>query len=95
MDLPLVARRARVVGRVQGVYYRASTAAEARRLGVRGHARNLPDGAVDVLVVGPEPAVTELLRWLWHGPPLAQVSGVEVTEVDLAACIAMDGFATR
>ena len=41
-----------ISGRVQGVFFRASTREQAQRLGLRGHARNLPDGRVDVLVVG-------------------------------------------
>jgi acylphosphatase len=77
-----VARRARVHGRVQGVWYRAGTAEQARCLGVRGHARNLDDGTVEVLAIGPAPAVDALIEWLWTGPPLAQVTGVVVEEVD-------------
>ncbi|MGB7216765.1 MAG: acylphosphatase, partial [Gammaproteobacteria bacterium] len=37
-----------VSGRVQGVYFRGSTLDEARRLGLSGWARNLPDGRVEV-----------------------------------------------
>lgn len=80
-----IARRARVRGRVQGVWYRASTADQARVLGVHGHARNLDDGSVEVLAVGPPEAVDALLKWLWEGPPLARVTGVEVEELDVAS----------
>jgi len=48
----LIARRCLVAGRVQGVFYRASTRARAEALGVTGHARNLPDGRVEVLACG-------------------------------------------
>jgi acylphosphatase len=72
-----IARRCRVSGRVQGVFYRASTRARAQALGVTGHARNLPDGSVEVLVCGEPAAVEALCEWLWQGPPAAEVTGVE------------------
>jgi acylphosphatase len=77
----VVARRCLVAGRVQGVFYRASTRARAEALGVTGHARNLPDGRVEVLACGPEEAVRALCDWLWHGPPAASVSSVSVEPV--------------
>ena len=75
--------RCRVTGRVQGVFFRASTREQARRLGVCGHARNLPDGAVEVLACGPELAVAAMCEWLWVGPPAARVTAVECEAVDL------------
>ncbi|MBK6846947.1 MAG: acylphosphatase [Proteobacteria bacterium] len=69
--------RARIVGRVQGVYFRASTRNEARRLGLRGWVRNCADGAVELLAEGPEQALGLLLAWCRHGPPAAQVEAVE------------------
>jgi acylphosphatase len=78
-----VCRRCLVSGRVQGVFYRASAAAQARELGVRGCARNLPDGRVEVLACGPERAVQALIEWLWQGPPAAKVSEVRVESVPL------------
>lgn len=68
-------------GRVQGVFYRASTCKRAQQLGCRGYARNLPDGRVEVLAVGDPKAVEALTEWLWHGPPAAQVTDVQCTEV--------------
>jgi acylphosphatase len=82
MNPQQVARRATVHGRVQGVWYRASTAERARALGVKGQARNLDDGSVEVLVVGTPAAVDSLIGWLWEGPPLARVTGVVVEEID-------------
>ena len=73
-----VVRRFLVFGKVQGVYFRHSTRLEARRLALRGIARNLPDGSVEVLAQGDAAAVEELRLWLQHGPPDAQV--VEVRE---------------
>ncbi len=80
-------------GKVQGVFYRASTAERARTLGLTGYAKNLPDGRVEVLACGEDAAVEELIGWLWEGPPAAKVSGVEVEEAGLDA--APQDFATR
>ncbi len=65
-----------VSGRVQGVFFRASTREQAQRLGLRGRARNLPDGRVEVLAAGEDDAINALARWLQHGPPMAQVERV-------------------
>lgn len=89
----LVVRRARVEGRVQGVYFRASTAERAVALGLRGHARNLADGSVEVLCAGPLEAVEALLDWLWQGPPMARVDSVRVEEADGATV--PEGFLSR
>lgn len=68
-----------VTGRVQGVWYRATTRAEARDLGLRGWVRNLPDGRVEVLAEGPRGALEALLAWCHRGPPLARVDQIQVT----------------
>jgi acylphosphatase len=72
----IIARRCYVSGRVQGVFYRASTRQRAQELGCRGYARNLTDGRVEVLAVGDTAAVQSLVEWLWQGPPAAQVTDV-------------------
>jgi acylphosphatase len=77
-------RRCLVSGRVQGVWYRASTAQRARGLGVTGYARNLADGRVEVLACGEPSAVDALCAWLWEGPPAARVSNVRVETVECA-----------
>ena len=79
-----VARRCLVAGRVQGVFYRASTRARAEALGVTGHARNLPDGRVEVLAYGTPQAVQALCEWLWQGPPAADVVSVEIETLPAA-----------
>ncbi len=66
-----------VSGRVQGVFFRASTRDEAKRLGISGYARNLRDGRVEVLACGSAQALDELERWLAGGPPAASVTTVE------------------
>jgi acylphosphatase len=77
----MIARRAWVSGRVQGVYYRKTAAERARALELRGWARNLEDGRVEVRVVGPEGAVLEFIDFLWIGPSAARVTAVEVEEL--------------
>jgi acylphosphatase len=71
-----------VHGRVQGVFFRASTQREAQRRGVNGYARNLHDGSVEVLLCGTPAAVGHLKAWLWQGPPAAHVSEVVCQRVD-------------
>ncbi len=65
-----------VSGRVQGVFFRASTLRQAQALQVRGYARNLADGRVEVLAVGDTDALRRLELWLQHGPQLAKVESV-------------------
>jgi len=80
-----------VGGRVQGVFFRASTRAEALRLGLTGYANNLPDGSVEVLACGEAAALDELQRWLHVGPPAARVESVRRSQVDDSA---PSGFST-
>lgn len=65
-----------VSGRVQGVWFRASTREQARRYGITGHARNLSDGRVEVLACGTPRALGKLEEWLWQGPDAARVTDV-------------------
>ncbi|WP_456433593.1 acylphosphatase [Thermosulfuriphilus sp.] len=69
-----------ISGRVQGVFYRAYTQDEARRLGLRGWVRNLPDGRVEAVFEGEEEAVDQMIKWCHRGSPGALVSQVEVIE---------------
>jgi len=78
----IVCMRCLVSGKVQGVFYRASTAERARALGLRGYAKNLPDGRVEVLACGEEASVQQLIDWLWEGPPMAKVQSVESEAVE-------------
>jgi acylphosphatase len=89
----LICRRCFVSGRVQGVWFRASTADQAVRLGVTGYACNLPDGRVEVLACGEEAAVGALCEWLWEGPRAARVRDVSIEAVDCSEAPA--AFSTR
>jgi len=71
-----------ICGRVQGVFFRASTRTEATRLGLDGYAKNLADGSVEVLACGDAAALDALQRWLQRGPPAASVRSVERLAAD-------------
>lgn len=66
-----------VSGKVQGVWFRASTQHQAQSLGISGHAVNLVDGRVEVLACGSAASLAALEAWLWQGPPNAQVTDVQ------------------
>lgn len=70
--------RALISGRVQGVNYRSSTVRAARKLGLRGWVRNLPDGGVEAVFEGQRESVERILQWCQEGPPSARVEGVAV-----------------
>lgn len=74
---PLVCRRFVVTGRVQGVFFRASTRDVAVGLSLTGYAKNMPDGSVEVLACGGADALGKLGMWLRQGPRMATVTGVE------------------
>lgn len=71
-----------ISGRVQGVGYRYSTLDEARRLGVNGWVRNVPDGRVEAIFEGSREAVEEIIRWCYKGPRSAVVQDVAVEYED-------------
>ncbi len=87
----MAAARFFVRGRVQGVSFRVYTRAQANALDLRGYARNLSDGRVEVLAVGDAAAIESLAEWLQHGPPLARVDEVVRDAVDTAP--ELQGFA--
>jgi acylphosphatase len=68
----------KIEGRVQGVYFRASTVTQARILGVTGWVMNCPDGSVEVVAEGPRANIEELIEWCRRGPQGARVSNVRV-----------------
>lgn len=76
----MICKKCLVSGRVQGVFYRGTAAQRARELGVRGYARNLPDGRVEVLACGEGEAVQTFVNWLWIGSSAAKVMAVEVAD---------------
>jgi acylphosphatase len=67
-----------ISGRVQGVWFRASTKQKAKQLRLNGWVRNNPDGNVEAIFEGDENLIKEMLNWCHNGPPLAKVTNVEV-----------------
>jgi len=72
-----------ISGRVQGVFYRATTRDEARARELTGWVRNASDGRVEAEVQGAPEAVEQLIRECRSGPPAAQVDEVEVDEISV------------
>lgn len=70
-----------ISGRVQGVWFRASTQNEAKELGLTGWARNLPDGRVEILACGDRDKLEVLHQWLHQGPERADVKDVVYEEL--------------
>jgi acylphosphatase len=69
-----------VAGRVQAVGYRWACREEARRRGLGGFVRNIPDGRVEAAFEGPADQVDAMVEWCRHGPSWADVTSVEVEE---------------
>ena len=72
------ALKVRATGNVQGVGFRAFTAAEAARRGISGWVRNEEDGSVTAALHGPGAALAELIGRLRQGPPMSKVDGLDV-----------------
>jgi acylphosphatase len=75
--VPVVRRRFLVSGKVQGVYFRDAAKSQAEMLGIKGWAKNLPDGRVEIVAEGDANAVERLARWAREGSVHARVTGVE------------------
>ena len=88
----MIARRAVVHGRVQGVFFRDTTRRHASAEGVVGWVANRPDGTVEALFEGEPDAVERLLEFCRRGPEGAAVDRVEVTEAEPTG---LEGFTIR
>jgi acylphosphatase len=75
-------KRAHVIveGRVQGVFFRAYTSDEAKKLGLTGWVRNRPEGTVEAVIEGDTDTVDAMLRWFHQGSPGSKVTKVNVSE---------------
>ncbi|MEQ8417948.1 MAG: acylphosphatase [Imperialibacter sp.] len=79
----MVCYQIRVVGKVQGVFYRASTKTVADELGVKGWVKNEVDGSVLIEAEGTKDKLIDLMAWCKKGPLHAKVDSIERIEVDL------------
>lgn len=79
--------RLQIRGRVQGVYFRASTVQQAQQLGLTGWVRNCDDGSVTAVVEGSRERLEKMISWCWQGP-----AGARVTQVDVEWSSAQDSF---
>jgi acylphosphatase len=75
-----IARRVRITGKVQGVWFRAWTVEQARELGLDGWVRNRLDGSVEALVSGAPAQVEAFIERCHGGSPASRVDGVEVED---------------
>lgn len=76
----MIHKNIKVRGKVQGVFYRASTADKAKELGLKGFVLNERDGSVYMEVEGDETEVNKMIEWARSGPPRAQVDALEITD---------------
>jgi acylphosphatase len=77
----MISVHVRVSGRVQGVFYRAYTKAQAQELGVKGWVRNVPGGGVEAILEGERQKVGELVSLMKAGPEGSMISGLELSEL--------------
>ena len=76
-----VTKKLRIHGEVQGVFYRAWSAEQARDLGLSGWVRNRRDGTVEMLVAGEEAVVQRMVALCREGPPAARVERIDIEDV--------------
>ena len=86
----MITRCFKIIGRVQGVFFRDSTQRKATGLGLTGAAINLADGSVRVIAQGNEAEINELLNWLHVGPEMSVVERVD--EVDIGDDLEFNDF---
>src|SRR6266849_6464414 len=77
---PREIKRLMIRGMVQNIGFRVWVEREALALGLKGWVRNRLDGAVEVVVAGPPPAMAQMIERCWKGPPLANVESIDVED---------------
>ena len=76
---------AMVTGRVQGVFFRDNTQKQAKALNIQGWVRNKPDGTVELVAKGDDANIETLITWLHHGPEMARVDKLDLTDENAEA----------
>ena len=79
----------KISGRVQGVWYRASTKQKAESLGIKGWVRNTDEGCVEAVFEGEDEIVDEMISWCRRGPPMSHVKNVDIKTQNLSN---LEGF---
>ena len=74
----MVKLHVKVIGHVQGVFYRQSTKEMAERLNLSGWVRNCLDGSVEAVFYGAVADIDLMHDWLHHGPPNARVDSITI-----------------
>ena len=76
--MPLEHCKITVKGRVQGIFFRASTQKMASQLAIKGAVKNTPAGNVEIIAAGEKKAMQEFIKWCHKGPLAAKVTEVIV-----------------
>ena len=71
-----------VSGRVQGVYFRLFTQNKAKHFAIKGSAKNLPDGRVEIIAEAENMTIEKFIKWCHKGPVTARVDHIEITELE-------------
>lgn len=71
-----------VSGRVQGVYFRLFTQNKAKHFAVKGSARNLPDGRVEIIAEAENINIEKFIQWCRKGPVTARVDHIDIAELE-------------
>ena len=72
-----------VSGRVQGVFFRMATKAQADQKNIKGWVCNLADGRVEGVATADQDSLNSFTEWLNRGPELASVSKVDLNEIEI------------
>lgn len=70
-----------VKGRVQGVFFRASTLKKARHFAIKGTVRNTAAGHVEIFANGEQQALDNFILWCHSGSFPAKVTDVTVEAI--------------
>ena len=90
--MTVIARKVRIFGRVQGVFFRQWTINQARALGLAGWVRNAADGTVEAHVEGDEDAVAKMIAGMRRGPSQARVEDLSAETIEPEG---ISGFSVR
>ena len=67
----------KIYGKVQGVFFRDTSQAEAKELNLTGWVRNAPDGTVEMAAEGEDKDLKKFIEWCKYGPDHAEVEKVD------------------